>query len=283
MTYLYETHLHTVQGSACGRARGRDYIRRYKDLGYTGIIVTDHFFNGNTAVDRYLPWKRWVEGQCRGYEEARREGEKLGLDVFFGWEETFGDDDYLVYGLGKEWLLEHPEVVHWTVSQQYEEVHKYGGCVVQAHPFRNRTYILDVYLSPRWVDAVEAANGCNDRSFDALAKSYAKALNLPVTAGSDIHTTNQLESGSIYGVYLDKKMETLQDYVQAIRKNTIAGLRVPENRWLLCGDEDVPGQVYIREEGDRVRRLRFGEYTSEDFSVLSRRPKSPGVNPALRR
>jgi hypothetical protein len=55
-------------------------------------------------------------------------------------------------------------------------------------------------------------------------------------------------------------------------------LRVPEDRCLLRGDEDVPGQIYIREEGDRVRRLRFGEYTSKDFSVLSGCPKSTGVS-----
>ncbi|MDR2246804.1 MAG: histidinol-phosphatase, partial [Treponema sp.] len=99
MSYLYETHLHTVQGSACGVSRGRDYIKKYRDLGFTGIMVTDHFFNGNTAIDRKLPWKQWVGQFLRGYEETRNEGEKIGLDVFFGWEETYKGDDYLVYGL----------------------------------------------------------------------------------------------------------------------------------------------------------------------------------------
>lgn len=260
MKYLYETHLHTVQGSSCGRARGRDYIRRYKDRGYTGIIVTDHFFNGNTAVSRNMPWKRWVEGFCRGYEEARQEGEKEGLDVFFGWEETFDGDDYLVYGLGKEWLLEHPEAANWSVPEQYREVRKYGGCVVQAHPFRDRTYISRIYLSPRWVDAVEAANGGNDPSFDALAMSYAKSLNLPVTAGSDIHDTDQFETGPIYGVYLDKKMETIQDYVQALRENAFAGLLIPEGRCSLRGDEALPKRVYVREREGRVTRHTFSLY-----------------------
>jgi hypothetical protein len=255
--YLYETHLHTVQGSICGRARGRDYIRRYKDKGYTGIIVTDHFFNGNTAVNRDMPWKRWVEGYCRGYEEARQEGEKFGLDVFFGWEETFDGDDYLVYGLGKEWLLEHPEAAHWTVPQQYGEVRKYGGCVVQAHPFRDRAYIPRIYLSPGWVDAVEAANGGNDPSFDTLAMCYAKSLNLPVTAGSDIHDTDQLDTGPLYGVYLDKRMETIQDYVRAIRENAIAGLLIPEGRCSPQGNEAVPKWVYIREGEYRVTRKPF--------------------------
>lgn len=255
--YLYETHLHTVQGSSCGKARGRDYIRRYKDMGYAGIIVTDHFFNGNTAVDRDMPWERWVEGYCRGYEEARREGEKAGLDVFFGWEETFDGDDYLVYGLGKEWLLEYPEAVNWSVPEQYREVRKYGGCVVQAHPFRDRAYIPCIYLSPRWVDAVEVVNGGNDPSFDALAMHYARSLNLPVTAGSDIHGTDQLETGPVCGVYLDKKMETIQDYVQAIRENAIAGLLMPEGRCFLHGDEDLPKWVYVREGEGQITRKPF--------------------------
>ena len=35
MPYIYETHMHTDQASACGRSPGRDYIKRYIDAGYT--------------------------------------------------------------------------------------------------------------------------------------------------------------------------------------------------------------------------------------------------------
>ena len=55
MTYRYETHLHTCESSACGVAHGRDYIAFYRDLGYRGLFVTDHFFGGNTAVGQSLP------------------------------------------------------------------------------------------------------------------------------------------------------------------------------------------------------------------------------------
>ena len=47
--YKYETHLHTCEASACASAKGEEQARRYKELGYDGIIVTDHFFNGNTS------------------------------------------------------------------------------------------------------------------------------------------------------------------------------------------------------------------------------------------
>ena len=86
MGYRYETHLHTCEGSACASASGAEMARVHKELGYTGIFVTDHFFNGNTAVPRELPWRERVRLFCLGYERARDEGEKIGLDVFFGFE-----------------------------------------------------------------------------------------------------------------------------------------------------------------------------------------------------
>lgn len=41
--FRYETHLHTAEGSGCASASGAEQARRYKALGYDGIIVTDHF------------------------------------------------------------------------------------------------------------------------------------------------------------------------------------------------------------------------------------------------
>ena len=238
MPYLYETHLHTSQASACGRSLGREYIKYYKDLGYTGIIVTDHFYRSSTAINQSLPWRKWVEAFCRGYEDAREEGGRQGLDVFFGWEETFHGDDYLVYGLDKEWLFQHPEVCRWTLKEQFQQVRFYGGCVVHAHPFRQSYYIGSIRLSSH-VDAVEAGNGGNQRSFDALAWAYAKKINVPVTAGSDIHRASDIYRDSIFGVYLSKKMKTIGDYVQAIRNNSLIGLNVPAGRFDLQGDEKI--------------------------------------------
>ena len=59
--YLYETHMHTCQASACGRSTGKEHVHFYKDAGYTGIIMTDHFFGGNTAVNRELPWDERIK------------------------------------------------------------------------------------------------------------------------------------------------------------------------------------------------------------------------------
>jgi hypothetical protein len=252
LNYLYETHLHTCQGSACGVSRGREYVKRYKDLGYAGIIITDHFFNGNSAVDRSLPWDKWVNRYCRGYEDAREEGARRGLDVFFGWEETFDGDDYLVYGLDREWLLKHPESRAWSRKAQFETVRQYGGCVIQAHPFRQHYYISRVTLSPNCVDGVEAANAGNmEQSYDALARVYAQKLRLPVTAGSDIHDAETIRAEAVFGVYLDKKMKTIGDYVEAVKQNTLAGLKIPPGRCELRGNEKIRLPVDIRDKEDR--------------------------------
>ncbi|AEF82831.1 PHP-associated domain-containing protein [Leadbettera azotonutricia] len=259
MPYLYETHMHTSQASACGVSRGREYISRYKDLGYTGIIITDHFFGGNSAVDRSLPWKRRIELFCRGWEDAREEGARKGLDVFFGWEQTYDGDDYLIYGLDKAWLMEHPESASWSRKQQFEGVGRAGGCVVQAHPFRQHFYIRRVTLASALVHGVEAANGGNsEQSYDALAWAYAKKLGLPVTAGSDIHEACDVREGNVLGVWLDKKMETIADYVVAVKGNNIARLNICPGRCDLRGNEDtiIPVEILDAQEKVIARDIR---------------------------
>jgi predicted metal-dependent phosphoesterase TrpH len=176
-----------------------------------------------------------VAESCRGYEITRNEGERLGLDVFFGWEESFGGDDYLVYGLGKEWLFEHPEAADWTRKEQFKEVKFNGGCVVNAHPFRYMhstgpifgNKISEGRTAEGYMDAVEAGNSANAQFSDALAMAYAKKLKLPATAGSDIHYSKDIRQETVFGVFMEKRMKTIADYVDAVLNNTIAGLKVP--------------------------------------------------------
>jgi hypothetical protein len=261
MKYLYETHLHTRQASACAFSEGHEYISEYKRLGYTSIIVTDHFFNGNTTIQRNLPWLEWVKCFCRGYEDARAEGERQGLDVFFGWEETFDGDDYLVYGLDKEWLLAHPESARWTRKEQYETVKKYGGCVVQAHPFRQHYYIHRIHLVPELADAVEVGNaGNSEQSYDALAMRYAERLGLPVTAGSDAHDVDDVDDDKVFGVYLDRKLERIQDYVDVIRTNSIVGLYMSPGRCDFHNNEQLRLPVDIRDARDQSTGQDFWDF-----------------------
>ena len=148
--YLYETHMHTSEASACAGSTGAQMARAYKEAGYTGIIVTDHFFYGNTSVDRSLPWEEWVRRFCLGYEHAKAEGERIGLSVFFGWEACYEGTEFLVYGLDQAWLLAHPQIKDASIGEQYALVHEGGGIISHAHPFREEDYIPEIRLWMRW-------------------------------------------------------------------------------------------------------------------------------------
>ena len=224
MPYRYETHLHTCETSACGVAAAKEYIPAYQDLGYHGIFVTDHFFGGNTAVSQHLPWREQVDQFCAGYEAALNEGVRRGFQVLFGWEQAFDGDEYLVYGLDKAWLYDHPEVKRWSRAEQFTQARRYGGCVVQAHPFRNRSYIRRIHLNTAYVDGVEVYNTANPLEVNVQAYRYAKNLGLPMLAGTDIHS---LPWPSYAGVAFETPLHDAQDFAARVRSHAPITLLAP--------------------------------------------------------
>jgi len=225
MSYKYETHLHTSEGSACGTSQGAEYIKAYKEAGYSGIFVTDHFFGGNCAVDRALSWEEKIQAYCKGYENAKAEAEKLyGKDfsVFFGLEQTFDGDDYLVYGLDKEWLLAHPEVETMRHMDLFAAVNSVGGLMIQAHPFRFRQYMRAMHQHPLEVHGVEIYNGGNKPIENQMAELYAQAFNFPVTSGSDIHNVKTLTDAPgthlpVGGMAFETPVTDVFDYAKKIK------------------------------------------------------------------
>lgn len=221
--YLYETHMHTASGSACSDYTGREMAKAYKEAGYTGIFITDHNWGGNTAVNSRLPWRYWVDRFIQGYEEAREWGQRNGLAVFWGYEAGYDGTEFLIYGITPSFLKEHPELRGATVREQYRIIKSAGGIVVHAHPYREAYYIPEIRLFPDCVDAVEGINayhynrfhksGYNDNEvFNQSAIAYAMKEKLPMTAGSDMHTT-RLYGG---GMAFSRKLADAADFCQRI-------------------------------------------------------------------
>ena len=229
----YETHCHTAEASACATAPGEKQAEFYKSRGFKGIIVTDHFLNGNTTAAAGLPWEERVGILCSGYENAKKAGSKIGLDVFFGWESGFMGTEFLIYGLSPEWMKAHPEIrtaarPGWpevedplTPEKQYALIHAAGGMVIHAHPYREEPYIPEIRLFPDFVDGVEAINATHSNpmskshtslEYNKRAWAYAKAHDLPVTAGSDIHSVNLFGGGMAFR----RRLEGPQDYIRAV-------------------------------------------------------------------
>ncbi len=234
MPYKYETHLHTSGSSACGRSKGSDYLEGYKALGYDGIFITEHFYLGNTCIPRDLPWEEWTDRYCASYYETKEAGEKAGMQVFFGWESTYGTgEDFLIYGLSPEWLKAHPEIIRLTQEEQYELVHSEGGLVVQAHPFRERYYNDEVWLHPNHCDAWEIANAGNEPYMDRTAYETACAHGFKMTCGSDIHTVEKLKEDMVFAMETDERLLSEADYVRIILSGHGFRACVPKER-LTC-------------------------------------------------
>ncbi len=213
--YRYETHLHTCEGSACASASGEKQAMFYKSRGFTGIFVTDHFLNGNTAVPRGLSWREQIERFCLGYENAKACGEKIGLDVFFGWEYSYHGTDFLTYGLDKEWLLRHPLILQMDVNSYCDFVRSEGGMIVHAHPFREAGYISMIRLMPRQCDGCEILNACNDDFQNESAALYAKRYALLPLAGSDNHSASQTR---LCGIETQEKITDSRRFIQLVRE-----------------------------------------------------------------
>lgn len=219
--YLYETHMHTRPGSACAHNSGAEMAEAARLMGYTGIIITDHNWGGNTGIDRTLPWEQWVDDFTTGYREALAYGQEHDLDVFWGYEAGYYGTEFLIYGVTPDWLKAHPEIRSADVKEQYRLIHEGGGMVIHAHPFREAGYIPEIRLYPEYVDGVEGINAAHSSSqksshhnpeYDRRAIRYANEHGLPITAGSDIHTTN-LPGG---GVAFKQRLTSVQDYCRAI-------------------------------------------------------------------
>ncbi len=216
--FKYETHAHTSEGSRCASITAKELVRFYKSMGYTGICITDHFFNGNTTVPIDLCWNDKVEMYCMGFEKAYAEGRKVGLDVFFGWEYSYMGSDFLTYGLNREWLINHPYLLELRVSDYCDLVHSEGGFIVHAHPFREASYIEMIRLLPRKVDAVEVINACRSDFENRLADEYADNYHLLKTAGSDNHWG---EMSGYSGIQLERRLGDVGDMIESIKNKEV--------------------------------------------------------------
>lgn len=223
--YFYETHLHTSSASRCGKSTPEDMVRACKEYGYTGIIITEHNWGGNTCIDLKLPWNEFVDKFCEGYERAKIVGDEIGLQVFFGWEAGYNGTEFLIYGLDKEFMKAHENLRSASIEEQLCIVHEGGGIVVHAHPFREEYYIPEVRLFPEFIDGVEGVNATHisdmsDHDFtpeyDVRAREYAKKNGVPMTAGSDVHSTKMIGGG----IRTKFKLNDIHDFTKLILSGT---------------------------------------------------------------
>jgi len=212
--------MHTAEVSACAVKFAAQQVAAYKNRGYTGIIITDHFVNGYTTCPKDLPWDKKMRFFLTGYEEAKKMGDEIGLDVFLGWEYSIKGSDFLTYGLGLDFLLKHPNVDLLKIEKYSALVRESGGFIAQAHPYRDEYYVERPYpVAPYLIDSVEVINIMDRNESNEKAFKFAEKNNLPMQAGTDDHGRG---NKAYSGIILENKAETIFDIINAIKKKEVS-------------------------------------------------------------
>ena len=214
--YKYELHAHTSECDLVARLSGAQLVRAYAEQGYSGMVITDHYFSiffdwfGKElegATHRQI-MDRWL----RGFDSARNEGEKIGFTVLPGAEVRIDGtiNDYLVYGLEVEDLYRLPLLNRMASIDEVLDILPDYTCVVHAHPFRNSMTVRD----PSRFFGIEVHNGGTEPFRNALAQTWAEHYGKAMLSGSDCHGPEAVAQG---GITTDTPIYTPADLTNILR------------------------------------------------------------------
>ncbi len=186
--YKIELHAHTSPVSKCSQITPKRMIEAYKELGFSGLVITNHFFNGTLDL---TDTKKAVEYYLKDYYDTKNYGEKNGIKVYLGLEARFPENsnDYLVYGVTEQDVYKAIELLKYDIKTFYKEFKTENNLILQAHPFRNGMELAD----PEFIDGVEIFNmHPNHNSRVAVAAKYAaEHSKFFISGGTDFHHEGQ--------------------------------------------------------------------------------------------
>lgn len=215
--YKYDIHVHTRECSRCGQSSVKDTIKAYKKAGFSGVVITNHFVTGNTAVDRSLPWQQQMQAYWSAVEDMRQYAAEQDFDLLFGIEHHYGGGmELLIYGIDYDFLAAGDDLADVPVEELAERVHAYGGFIIHAHPFRIRGYI-DAEAQPNAAvcDGAEVYNASNYPIENEAAATWAEQNGLLPFSGSDSHAVNSGVVGKA-GMVFDRRITDEKDLARLL-------------------------------------------------------------------
>ena len=215
--YKYELHSHTSECDRDAFLSARELVRLYKDAGYDGMVITDHYIERFYTLwfpeeVKGLTHEQQVTRWLKGFRTAREEGEKIGFTVLPGAEVRFDNypNDYLLYGLHEEFFYTVPRLNELKNVSRLLALMPENVCVVHAHPFRDGMAVA----APTGLFGIEAYNGGTDPFRNELAHRFADHYGLSKTSGSDIHDMTRLAKG---GIETPHRIRTPEDLSRVLR------------------------------------------------------------------
>lgn len=192
MKFKYELHCHTGCVSRCGRVEPEEIVKLYKEKGYSGIVVTDHY-SPMTFEPNWCPQKQ-IDFYLEGYRRMKKAADD-DFTVLLGMElrHYFTANDYLIYGVTEDFLYHAGNLMNVWEKRVKKLCRENGFLVYAAHPFRP----FRTRCNPDYIDGVEIYNGKTPKSQNDMAYEWAKENNKLMVSGSDFHTVKNTARGGI--------------------------------------------------------------------------------------
>ncbi len=148
--------------------RPEKILSRAKEIGLSGVAVTDH-------------------GTIQGALRAHRINRDEEFSVIIGCEILTDIGDILG-------LFLHEEIRSASFAEVIDEIRSQDGIAVLPHPFKGHRLSDDVI---RAIDAVEVFNARVSETQNVQSQELASRYGLPVSAGSDAHTSVEVGLGRV--------------------------------------------------------------------------------------
>ena len=228
--YKYQLHTHTAPCSACAHMSPAELCQALHEAGYQGAVLTNHFYHGNSGIDRASAWEDFVGAYEADYQACVQEAKKYDLDILFGIEEGVGSGlEVLCYGITPKVLYDNPQLRDCPLEEFWRVMRENGVMLIQAHPFRETPYIPQTGVLPlERIDGIEVYNRANrtgrmDEKAVEVASSHPCLIQ---TAGGDSHRPHEVAFG---GIQTTRRLKTIEDLVSCLRQKDYRLITHPRN------------------------------------------------------
>ncbi len=216
---LIDMHAHTSGISKCCRYLASEVLKSAHEVGIDGIVLTNHY-QKNYIVENNVT--DFVDKYIDEFYNTKKLGEELGIKVFFGIEvamELHPNVHMLIYGADMNFLKKHPLVFDYTQEELYAAVKESNGALIQAHPFRNGTTVLNT----DFLDGIEInCHPLYKNSYSCEIIKIATDNSLVVTCGGDFHADTYRPT---CGMYLPEDISNSEE---------VGGYLINSKKFKLC-------------------------------------------------
>lgn len=183
--YRIELHSHTAPSTDSAKISPEWLIRRYKELGYDAIVLTNKISYERV---QYRGRNRTFDKFVTDFNQAKAIGDEIGIKVLMGMEVTVEESerDFLVYGVDLSTVNTTLDNINGTMENLHSIIAGDNTVILQAHPFRDG----ETRANLKDIDGIEVFNmrlKKNSRVGTAAKYAYENDVNI-IVCGSDAHS-----------------------------------------------------------------------------------------------